>query len=104
MYPILFKIESEIIRITLHPRQTCYARRDAWMPQLAAIAIENNPNPYRISKSTQVGKICCEFSGENPGDCCLPDSRLFAYRLLADAAILRYFCEAGGYETRVVHN
>lgn len=68
----------------------------AYTHWLAAITIENNPNPYRVSNPTQVGGIGRELSGKYPGDGGLPDTGRFADLLLCDAAFLRDFGEAGG--------
>lgn len=65
--------------------------------------VENNTHPDGIGNPTQVRRVCREFAGKYPGDCSLPDPGYFADLLLCDAALLRYFCEAGGDFFRIVH-
>lgn len=72
------------------------------MPQLAAIAIENNTHPDCIGNSAQVGRVCRKLACKYPGDCCLPDSGFFADLFLADASLFRNFGEAGGEGARVI--
>lgn len=88
----------------LKPARKCQRKSGcASKRTLAAIAIKNNTHPDRVCNPTQVCRICRELSGKYPGDCSLPDTGCFADLLLADAALLCYFCEAGGDYFCVVH-
>lgn len=73
------------------------------MPQLAAIAVENNTHPDCIGNSAQVGGVCCKLSGKYPGDCRFPDTGCFADCFLGYAAFLGDFGETFGDVLSVVH-